>query len=120
MHDAEAITARQVAELEPGDAAKLIAGLVAEYEANETEEAHLAHDADKLELILRADEYAEQGYPTGPWREAALPVLVTDVAKQLARAISAAPPATWYLGCRAAYERRWLRQAGNDAYLNEP
>jgi 5'-deoxynucleotidase YfbR-like HD superfamily hydrolase len=119
VHDAEAITARQVEGLVPGDAAKLIAGLVAEYEANETAEAQLAHDADKLELILQADEYAAQGYDSGPWRETALPALRTDAAKQLARAISATPPAAWYLGHRAAYERRWLRRPGNDAYLNE-
>ena len=119
VHDAEAITARQVAGVVPDDAAKLIAGLVAEYEANETPEAQLAHDADKLELILQADEYADQGYDTGPWREAALPALRTDAAKQLAQAISATPPATWYLGHRAAYERRWLRRPGNDAYLSE-
>lgn len=119
VHEAEAITARQVAGLVPGDAAKLITGLVAEYEAGETAEAQLAHDADKLELILQADEYADQGYDTGPWREAALPALRTDAAKRLAQAITATPPATWYLGHRAAYERRWLRRAGNDAYLSE-
>ena len=119
VHDAEAITARQVAGLVPDDAAKLIAGLVAEYEANETQESRLAHDADKLELILQADEYADQGYDTGPWREAALPALHTDAAKQLAQAISATAPAAWYLGHRAAYERRWLRRPGNDAYLSE-
>jgi putative hydrolase of HD superfamily len=119
VHDAEAITARQVAGLVPDDAAKLIAGLVAEYEANETTEAQLAHDADKLELILQADEYADQGYDTSPWREAALPSLRTGAARQLAEAISATPPASWYLGHRAAYERRWLRRPGNDAYLSE-
>lgn len=116
-HDAEAVTARQVAGL--GDAGKLIAALVAEYEANETPEAHLAHDADKLELIMQADEYADQGYAAGPWRETALPALRTDAGKQMAQAITATPPATWYLGHRAAYELRWLRRPGTDAYLNE-
>jgi putative hydrolases of HD superfamily len=119
VHDAEAVTARQVAAVMPDDAAKLIAALVAEYEANETAEAQLAHDADKLELVLQADEYADQGYNSGPWREAALPTLKTDAAKQLAQAISATPPAAWYLGHRAAYERRWLQRPGNDAYLRE-
>jgi putative hydrolases of HD superfamily len=57
VHDHEAITGRQVAAV-PDDTAKLIAGLVAEYEAGETAEARLAHDADKIELILQADEYA--------------------------------------------------------------
>jgi putative hydrolase of HD superfamily len=119
VHEAEAITARQVAGVVPDVAAKLIAALVAEYEANETAEAQLAHDADKLELILQADEYADQGYDTAPWREAALPALRTEAAKELAQAISATPPASWYLGHRAAYERRWLRRPGNDAYLPE-
>jgi putative hydrolases of HD superfamily len=117
VHNAEAITARQIAGLGNSDTAKLIAELVAEYEANETLEAQLAHDADKLELILQAGEYAEQGYDTSPWREAALPMLRTDAANRLAQAINATAPASWYLGHRAAYERRWLRRAGNDAYL---
>jgi 5'-deoxynucleotidase YfbR-like HD superfamily hydrolase len=119
VHDAEAITARQVAGLVPADAAGLIAGLVAEYEADETAEAQLAHDADKIELILQADEYAAQGYDAGPWRETALPALRTEAGKQLAEAIGATPPAAWYLGHRAAYERRWLQSPGNDAYLPE-
>jgi putative hydrolases of HD superfamily len=118
VHDAEAITGRQVAGL--GGAGELIAALVAEYEADETPEARIAHDADKLELILQTYEYEEQGYATGPWREAALPMLRTDEAKQLAQAIGVTPPATWYLGHRAAYELRWLRRPGSDAYLNEP
>jgi putative hydrolases of HD superfamily len=118
VHDAEAVTARQVAGL--GGAGELIARLVAEYEANETPEAQIAHDADKLELIMQANEYQEQGYDTTPWRDAALPMLRTGAAIQLARAISATPPATWYLGHRAAYELRWLRRPGRDAYLNEP
>jgi putative hydrolases of HD superfamily len=117
VHDAEAVTARQVSGLVPDDAAKLISGLVAEYEANETAEAQLAHDADKLELILQADEYADQGYNAGPFRETALGVLHTDAGKRLAQAISTTPPTAWYLGHRAAYERRWLRRPGNDAYL---
>jgi putative hydrolases of HD superfamily len=116
VHDHEAITGRQVAAV-PDDTAKLIAGLVAEYEAGETAEARLAHDADKIELILQADEYAAQGYDAGPWREAAVPALSTDAAKQLAQAITATPQAAWYLGHRAAYERRWLRRPGNAAYL---
>lgn len=118
-HDAEAVTAKQVAGLRD-DGAKLIAGLVSEYEANETEEANLAHDADKIELILQADEYVDQGIDNArAFRETAIPALRTDAAKQLARAITATPPATWYLGHRSAYERRWLKRPGNDAYLSE-
>jgi putative hydrolases of HD superfamily len=117
VHDAEAITARQVSGLAPDGGAKLIAGLVAEYEANETLEAQLAHDADKIELILQADEYADQGYNSSPWRETSLPALHTGAANRLAQAINATAPASWYLGHRAAYEQRWVQRAGNDAYL---
>jgi putative hydrolases of HD superfamily len=118
MHDPEAVTARQVAAV-PDNTAKLIMELVAEFEAGETLEATLARDADKIELIASALEYEAQGYDAGPWREAALPTLRTDAGKQLAQAINATPPASWYLGHRAAYERQWLRQRGNDAYLSE-
>jgi len=102
VHDAEAITGRQVAGVVPDDAAKLIAGLVAEYEAGETPEAQLAHDADKIELILQADEYAAQGYDAGPWREAALPTLRTEAGKQLAQAISTTDP-QWWAAFAASY-----------------
>jgi len=66
----EAVTAHQTATM-PDEVAKVIAGLTAEYEACETTEARLAHDADKLETLLQAAEYKAQGYATEPWRDRA-------------------------------------------------
>ena len=37
--------------------------LIAEYEDNQTPEAHLAHDADKIEMLIQAIEY-EASVPT--------------------------------------------------------
>jgi putative hydrolases of HD superfamily len=116
-HDEQSVTARQVSGL-PDATGKLLTELVAEYETAETLEAQLAHDADKIELILTADEYAEQGYDSAPFRETSLPALRTEAGKQLTQAITATAPAAWYMGHRNAYERRWLRRRGNDAYLN--
>lgn len=58
----EAVTAHQTAGM-PADAGKAIQELIAEYEDNQTPEAHLAHDADKIEMLIQAIEY-EASVPT--------------------------------------------------------
>ena len=57
----EVITGHQTAGM-PDDMAKMFQALTAEYEATKTLEARLAHDADKLETLLQAIEYGQQGY----------------------------------------------------------
>ena len=47
----------------PPNAGKAIQELIAEYEDNQTPEAHLAHDADKIEMLIQAIEY-EASVPT--------------------------------------------------------
>jgi putative hydrolase of HD superfamily len=90
----EAVTAHQVSGL-PDSAAKVVQELTAEYEATETPESRLAHDADKIETLLQAIEYQAQGYEAGPWRETSLAALRTDAGKQLAQAIGSADPRWW-------------------------
>src|SRR5437764_6617639 len=58
--DNEAVTADQVARCPP-DVAQTIGAIVAEYEQGETIESVVAHDADKLECLIQAVEYREQG-----------------------------------------------------------
>ena len=70
----------------------MIQGLTDEYEANETPEARLAHDADKIETLLQAIEYQAQGHDTAAWRETSLAALRTDEGRQLAQAIGSADP----------------------------
>jgi putative hydrolase of HD superfamily len=78
------VTGDQVAGL-PAAVAAMIAGAVTEYEARQTPEARCARDADKLELVLQAREYQDQGNGNvQPWIDGALADLVTPSAQRLA------------------------------------
>jgi len=90
----ETVTEHQVAAM-PDLAAKYVQELTAEYEATETAESRLAHDADKIETLLQAVEYQAQGYDAGPWRDTSLSALRTDAGKQLAQAVGAGDPRWW-------------------------
>jgi putative hydrolase of HD superfamily len=80
----EAVTSAQVSRL-PEPLAGLITAAVDEYEARQTPEARCARDADKLELLLQAREYAGQGHPgLQPFVDSALSALRTTAARELA------------------------------------
>jgi 5'-deoxynucleotidase YfbR-like HD superfamily hydrolase len=96
------VTAQQTSAM-PDEAAKAFAELTAEYEAAETLEAQLARDADKLETLLQAIEYAAQGHGTSQWQETSLAALRTDIGKQLAQAIGAADPRGWLAPFQRSY-----------------
>jgi 5'-deoxynucleotidase YfbR-like HD superfamily hydrolase len=98
----EAVTAHQTHGM-PELAADALQDLTAEYEADKTHEARLAHDADKIETLLQAIEYQAQGYTTDGWRETSLAALRTDAGKQLAQAIGATSPHDWFAPFQASY-----------------
>jgi 5'-deoxynucleotidase YfbR-like HD superfamily hydrolase len=98
----EAVTAHQTSAM-PDAAAKVLQDLTDEYEANETREARLAHDADKLETLLQARTYQAQGHEAGPWCDTSIAALRTDAGKQLAQAIIAADPHGWWAAFAASY-----------------
>jgi putative hydrolases of HD superfamily len=78
------VTSAQVSNL-PVALADVISGAVAEYEAGTTCEARCARDADKLELLLQAREYTDQGHPgLRPFMDSALAALQTAAARALA------------------------------------
>jgi putative hydrolase of HD superfamily len=78
------VTSAQVARL-PGALADVISAAVAEYEARQTAEARCARDADKVELLLQAREYTDQGHPgLRPFIDSALAALQTAAARELA------------------------------------
>ena len=80
----EDVTAAQTRGL-PERVAHLIEDTVAEYEEHASLEARCAHDADKLECLLQAVEYREQGYRNvQPWIDSSLAQLQTVTAKRLA------------------------------------
>jgi putative hydrolases of HD superfamily len=80
----EQVTQNQVAPLPPAVAA-MISAAVAEYEAGETLEARCARDADKLDCLLQAREYQEQGHANvQPWIDTSVAIPATSSAKQIA------------------------------------
>jgi putative hydrolases of HD superfamily len=80
----ETVTGDQVRSL-PAVVAAVISAAVSEYEAGETPEAICARDADKLECLLQAREYQDQGHQNlQPWIDSSLASLRTATAKQLA------------------------------------
>jgi putative hydrolase of HD superfamily len=80
----EKVTADQTRGL-PGPVADLISGSVAEYEQKTSLEARCARDADKLECLIQAIEYREQGNQNiQPWIDSSLAALQTASGKKLA------------------------------------
>ena len=98
----EAVTAHQTAAM-PDEIGKTFQELTDEYEAVQTLESKVAHDADKVETLLQAAEYGARGYATGPWRDTSIEALRTKSAKELARAINAADPHGWWEAFAASY-----------------
>jgi putative hydrolases of HD superfamily len=99
----EAVTAHQVAGM-PDQAAKAFQALTEEYEAAETQESRLAHDADKLEMLAQAIEYQSRGgYDTSGWQKSAIEALRTETGQLLAQAICAGEPLAWIVPFQNSY-----------------
>ncbi len=82
----EAVTADQVSAAHPAVRAGA-RRIVEEYENGDSPEVVCAHDADKLECLLQAVEYREQGCSNvQPWIDSSLAKLKTASAHSLARA----------------------------------
>ncbi|MBN6055401.1 HD domain-containing protein [Nonomuraea sp. RK-328] len=80
----EDVTADQTRDV-PEAVAAMLRGAVAEYEEKVSLEAVCARDADKLECLLQAVEYREQGHQNvQPWIDSSLAALKTATAKRLA------------------------------------
>ncbi|MEU4830670.1 HD domain-containing protein [Streptosporangium sp. NPDC023615] len=78
------VTAEQVRGVPPV-VAQMVGGAVGEYEEQATLEAVCARDADKLECLIQAIEYREQGHQNiQPWIDSSLAALQTASAKRLA------------------------------------
>jgi 5'-deoxynucleotidase YfbR-like HD superfamily hydrolase len=98
----EAVSAHQTSAM-PEEVARVVQDLAAEYEATETLESRVAHDADKIETLTQAVEYQAQGHDTAAWRESSLAALRTDSGRQLAQAIGSADPHGWWSAFAASY-----------------
>jgi 5'-deoxynucleotidase YfbR-like HD superfamily hydrolase len=100
---AEAVSSHQTASM-PDALSDVIQRLVQEYEAEDTIEADLAHDADKIETLLQAREYSAQGqYHTESWQESSLAALRTEAGRKLAQAAEMTDPEEWWQAFARSY-----------------
>ncbi|MDT0309491.1 HD domain-containing protein [Streptomyces sp. DSM 44917] len=91
----EDVTADQLADAHPAVVAGIQA-LVAEYETGDSLEVRVAHDADKLECVIQALEYLEQGYPNArEWVDTTRTKLRTPSARALADAAETMSSTDW-------------------------
>nr|WP_051112423.1 HD domain-containing protein [Nonomuraea coxensis] len=80
----EEVTADQTRDVS-GPVADMVRDAVAEYEEKTSVEAVCARDADKLECLLQAVEYREQGnHNTQGWIDSSLAAITTTTGKRLA------------------------------------
>jgi putative hydrolases of HD superfamily len=99
----EAVSVHQTSAM-PDAIAAVFQELVRAYEAEDSIESRLAHDADKLETLLQAREYEALGrHDTTQWQESPTAALRTDATKQLADAILATTPTTWWSAFGRSY-----------------
>ncbi len=74
-----------------------IKGLITEFNAQQTQEAFLAHDADQLALLLQLKEHKDLGNRyADAWLRNNAKRLQTDVAKRLAEAILQTDLSAWW------------------------
>jgi putative hydrolase of HD superfamily len=80
----EQVTADQTRSL-PVPVTDMISGAVSEYEQKTSLESRCARDADKLECLIQAIEYRDQGNQNvQPWIDSSLAALQTPTGKKLA------------------------------------
>jgi putative hydrolase of HD superfamily len=106
----EAVTAHQTAGM-PAPLAAAFQDLTGEYETNETLEARVAHDADKIETLLQATEYRARGFATEPWQDTSVQSLRTESGKQLAQAIKSGDSRWWHSFAASYHELRATTRA---------
>src|SRR4051794_31383124 len=117
----EAVSVHQTSAM-PDALAAVFQELVRAYEAEDSIEARIAHDADKLETLLQAREYEAQGsHDTAQWQDSSTAALRTDTGQQLADAILATTPTTWWSAFGRSYtELRKQTRGTRDARSRAP
>ena len=98
------VTADQVAGF-PGEIGQAVRALVDDHEGQESVEARLARDADKLECLIQAREYQANGHDVQPWVETAAAALRSEAARRFADAFRRARPDQWWKSFADAADR---------------
>jgi putative hydrolase of HD superfamily len=88
----------------PAPAADQARELIAEFQAGQTPEARLAHDADQLDLLVELKEQDDLGNPYAKhWIQYALKRLRTGAGQELARAVLQTDWTDWWFDKREGW-----------------
>jgi 5'-deoxynucleotidase YfbR-like HD superfamily hydrolase len=102
----------------PAELARAVRDFVHEWEAPDSKEAQLAHDADKLECLCQAREYMAQGVGDAEhWATSSAAAVRSVTARRLAEAVLAVAPNEWWRAFVDAHdwgESRRLRTIASD------
>jgi putative hydrolases of HD superfamily len=97
------VTKAQTANL-PSEIASHLQNVIGEYEGRQTPEALCARDADKLEALIQAREYAAQGNTlVQPWVDTMYDAVHTSSGQRLAAAAVQVPVDAWWHDIVASY-----------------
>jgi putative hydrolase of HD superfamily len=114
----ETVAADQVMGM-PATLADSIKQLVRSYTEQESKEAILARDADKLECLLQAREYQSHGYQNvEPWITSNLAKLKSESARALAVIGQELPPDQWWKTFAQAYANNSVPYGDHGAPTN--
>lgn len=84
----------QVREL-PARVSRALDALWQEAKTRTTREARLAKDADRLDCLIKAHEYAEQGHDVEEWIDRSLLEIESSTARNIADAVLRGRPGDW-------------------------
>jgi putative hydrolase of HD superfamily len=85
----------------PQDIKEKLLALMHDYESEDSFEAQLAHDADRLECLIQAREYQAQGYgDVQDWINNSQAALTTESAKRVAEECLRVEPSEWWQGLK--------------------
>jgi putative hydrolase of HD superfamily len=91
----------------PNNTAAALVELVEEYEAGESLEARLAHEADKLECVFQAREYQSQrAADTTQWIKSCSEQISSATGRRLLQAAVTLPPNSWWQEFQDSYNQR--------------
>ena len=96
----DAVLAEQAERL-PESMANALHSLMRDFEDQESPEARIARDADRLECLVQAREYQAQGYAdVQDWIDGCRASLKTEAARSLADECLQVEPSSWWQGLK--------------------
>ncbi len=101
LDESETLAFAEQAERLPESIANALHSLMRDFEDQQSPEARIARDADRLECLVQAREYQAQGYAdVQDWIDGCRASLKTEAARSLADECLQVEPSSWWQGLK--------------------